>query len=75
MKWKGDKILIMQSLNNRTKSACYGCEERYLGCHRECEKYKEFKNEIEKQKKYKQDYINKKQWREDLKYDYRRGQT
>ena len=23
---------------------CYGCPDRYLGCHDTCEKYKEFKN-------------------------------
>lgn len=25
------------------ESSCYGCEERKLGCHSTCEKYKAFK--------------------------------
>ena len=25
------------------KGGCYGCEERSLGCHSDCEKYKEWK--------------------------------
>ena len=26
------------------KSQCYGCTERYVGCHSKCESYKEFKS-------------------------------
>lgn len=29
---------------------CYGCDEREVGCHSECEKYKEYIAENEKRK-------------------------
>lgn len=29
------------------KAPCKGCQERYLGCHANCEKYKEFKAETD----------------------------
>lgn len=42
------------------KISCYKCEERYIGCHGKCEKYKEFKKEIERRKKIED--VNR-QWR------------
>lgn len=31
---------------------CYKCEERYIGCHGNCTKYKKNKEELEKKKAY-----------------------
>lgn len=38
-------------------NACYGCEERKLGCHSGCKRYEEFKNGIELRRKQRNDYI------------------
>lgn len=31
------------------KSPCKGCDERYLGCHSKCSKYKEFRTAKDKE--------------------------
>lgn len=31
-------------------TCCYGCTERHLKCHMDCEKYKEYKLQLEKEK-------------------------
>lgn len=32
---------------------CYGCTDRYVGCHSgDCDKYKEYKKELEKKKAF-----------------------
>jgi len=33
--------------NKRVKSPCLKCEDRELGCHDRCEKYKAFKDELQ----------------------------
>ena len=33
------------------KNPCYKCEERIVGCHSSCEKYKSFRIELEEEKK------------------------
>lgn len=33
-----------------TKNPCFGCAERYVGCHGECEKYKAWKTEYDRQR-------------------------
>ena len=35
---------------NNTFSPCKGCEERYAGCHSECEKYIEIKKKWRREK-------------------------
>jgi hypothetical protein len=59
----------------RTKSPCYGCENRQAGCHAECEDYIQYKaihdEEIEtiranKQKNARQHYMTDKEFRNAL---------
>lgn len=50
----------------RIKSPCYGCQNRTVTCHSDCEKYLEYRNEcdrirLEKMKRYDfKDYICRK---------------
>ncbi len=41
----------MTSFNNAgptgTSNACYGCKDRFVGCHATCPKYAEFRKELE----------------------------
>jgi hypothetical protein len=30
----------------KPQGTCKGCQERYVGCHSECEKYKEYKRQL-----------------------------
>lgn len=34
----------------RIKSPCYGCKNRYAGCHAECKEYKQYREEHEAEK-------------------------
>ena len=34
-----------------TKAPCKNCEDRHVGCHAECEKYKQFKKDAEEAKR------------------------
>lgn len=38
---------------NKVKAPCNGCDNRHLGCHGECEKYKTFADENKKLKQQK----------------------
>lgn len=40
----------------RPKTPCRECDDRQVGCHINCEKYKEFKDELEKISKAKTKY-------------------
>lgn len=37
------------------KAPCKGCEERQVGCHSKCTKYKQFKQEVDKMRKYEEE--------------------
>lgn len=32
---------------NNVKSNCYGCADRYVGCHANCESYKQYKAKVD----------------------------
>ena len=51
---------------NTTDVPCRNCEDRKLGCHSSCEKYKAFKDRIESKNKNRQSFYNahpKKVWK------------
>ena len=59
----------------RTNSPCYGCQERSVGCHAECEGYREFleihEQEIEvirknKSENARQEYLSEREFKNRL---------
>lgn len=40
-----------------TNAPCKGCENRFVGCHSECERYKTFKANIEAQRQKRNEYL------------------
>lgn len=43
----------------KVNASCLDCEDRYLGCHDKCEKYKRFKELNEQQKTMEAEYYKK----------------
>lgn len=35
----------MSAMMNKGETPCYGCGDRFVGCHSQCEKYKVFREE------------------------------
>lgn len=33
-------------LPSHSKANCYGCEDRHVGCHAECERYRAWRSEL-----------------------------
>lgn len=40
----------------KSENSCYNCQDRCVGCHANCEKYKQFKMEREELNKRKRNY-------------------
>lgn len=38
-------------MNKPAKNLCFKCEERVVGCHSQCEKYKQFRRDMDEKKK------------------------
>ena len=37
-------------LPSHSKANCYGCEDRHVGCHAECEKYRAWRSDLDEYK-------------------------
>ena len=37
---------------NRQNAPCYGCKDRYVGCHADCAKYEEYHNNSDVYREY-----------------------
>lgn len=46
------QIMRERKVVKMSKFTCNGCENRYVGCHRDCKKYKRERKEYEKAKEY-----------------------
>lgn len=53
------------------KSQCYGCTERYVGCHSKCESYKEFKSKHDEEMRVQREAREKESRFMDLNYNLR----
>ena len=49
-------------------SPCYNCDEKYIGCHDSCEKYREYKSNIDEINQAKREYNDFRLYKKDVIY-------